>query len=61
MIAESLVQEEQQEARPEKEAWRNHPAIGLWKDREEMQDSAAWVRELRCQQWERSGERVTRS
>lgn len=24
---------------------------GLWKDREDMQDSTAWVRELRKSQW----------
>ena len=27
------------------------PAMGLWKDRQEMQDSAAWVRELRQHEW----------
>jgi len=26
---------------------RADPAIGMWKDREDMQDSAAWVRRLR--------------
>jgi len=26
---------------------REHPAIGMWADREDMQDSAAWVRKLR--------------
>ena len=26
---------------------REDPAIGMWKDREDMQDSAAWVRKLR--------------
>ena len=27
------------------------PAIGMWKDREDMQDSAAWVRDLRKREW----------
>ena len=27
--------------------FRNNPAIGMWKDREEMEDSVAWVRQLR--------------
>ena len=28
-----------------------HPAIGLWQGREEMQDSAAWVRDVRKRAW----------
>jgi len=32
------------------------PAIGMWKDREDMKDSAAWVRRQR-EQW---SERLTR-
>jgi len=27
--------------------WSNEPFIGMWKDREEMKDSMAWVRQLR--------------
>ena len=30
---------------------REDPAIGMWKDREDMQDSAAWVRQLRQSKW----------
>ena len=26
---------------------RDDPAVGIWADREDMQDSAAWVRKLR--------------
>ncbi len=26
---------------------QNHPAIGIWADREDMKDPAAWVREKR--------------
>lgn len=56
-FAQALVQEVQNEGtRPMKGAWRNHQAVGLWKDRTEMQDSAAWVRNLRRQQWERLSE-----
>jgi hypothetical protein len=27
------------------------PAIGMWKDREDMHDSAAWVHEMRQHEW----------
>jgi hypothetical protein len=30
---------------------RADPAIGMWKDREDMQDNAAWVRKLRQSEW----------
>jgi hypothetical protein len=29
------------------------PFVGMWKDREDMEDSAAWVREFRRKHWER--------
>ena len=28
-----------------------HSAIGMWKEREEMQDSAVWVRDVRKRAW----------
>jgi hypothetical protein len=27
------------------------PAIGMWKDRQDMQNSTAWVRQLREREW----------
>ena len=27
------------------------PAIGIWADREDIQDSAAWAREVRKREW----------
>jgi hypothetical protein len=27
------------------------PFIGMWKDRKDMQDSTAWVRDLRRKEW----------
>jgi len=30
----------------------NEPFIGMWRNREDMQDSTAWVRKLRQCQWE---------
>ena len=31
----------------------DEPFIGMWRDREEMKDSSAWVRRLRESEWER--------
>ncbi|MGB7441262.1 MAG: DUF2281 domain-containing protein [Coleofasciculaceae cyanobacterium] len=31
----------------------NQPFVGMWQDRPEMQDSTAWVRQVRKQQWRR--------
>ena len=30
---------------------RSEPFIGMWKDREDMRDSAAWVRSVREKHW----------
>jgi len=30
---------------------RDDPAVGMWADREDMKDSAAWVRKLRQHEW----------
>ncbi|MCS6912344.1 MAG: DUF2281 domain-containing protein [Anaerolineae bacterium] len=32
----------------------DEPFIGMWRDREDMQDSTAWVRSLRQREWVRS-------
>lgn len=29
----------------------NEPFVGMWSDRPEMQDSTAWVRQIRQQHW----------
>ena len=31
--------------------WREDPFIGLWQDREDMQDSTQWVRDSRSSEW----------
>lgn len=36
-----------------KGAWRQDPAIGMLENRPEMEDSAAWVNQLRQSEWER--------
>jgi hypothetical protein len=30
----------------------DEPFIGMWKDREDLQDSIAWVKGIRCREWE---------
>jgi hypothetical protein len=34
--------------------WENEPFVGMWRDREDMEDSSAWVRQLREREWTRS-------
>lgn len=38
------------ESKPETE-WSSEEAIGMWRDRAEMSDSTAWVRQLRESEW----------
>jgi hypothetical protein len=44
--AEEILRE-----RLDKVPLREDPAVGMWADREDMQDSAAWVRKLRQSEW----------
>jgi hypothetical protein len=30
----------------------NEPFIGMWKDREDMEDSGQWLRQLRQREWQ---------
>jgi hypothetical protein len=50
-FADSLAREFQADTTEPKIAWQNHPSIGMWKDREDMQDSTGWVRQIRKQEW----------
>jgi len=38
--------------RTKQTALTDEPFIGMWQDREDIQDSAAWVRDLRRREWE---------
>ena len=31
--------------------WQDDPFIGMWQDREDMQDSTQWVRATRSSEW----------
>ena len=50
-FAEFLVQKAQATETSTKIDWQNSPSIGMWQDREEMQDSTNWVRHRRQQEW----------
>lgn len=43
--------EELLHARTKKTPLAKAHAIGMWQDREDMQDSTAWVREVRRREW----------
>ncbi len=32
---------------------QDEPFVGMWKDREDMEDSSQWVRQVRQQEWTR--------
>ena len=36
----------------------DEPFIGMWRDREDMQDSSAWVRRLRESEWSAAREHL---
>lgn len=50
-FADSLTQKSQADTADTKTDWQNNPSIGMWKDREDMQDSTDWVRQTRKQEW----------
>jgi hypothetical protein len=33
------------------ENWQDEPFVGMWKDRQDLEDSTAWVRSIRHQHW----------
>ncbi len=39
------------EVEPAQQDLQEEPFIGIWKDREDMQDSTQWVRSHRQQEW----------
>ena len=48
-----------EQIRPEKKDQKidlvDEPFIGMWRDREDMQDSSTWVRNVREQDWTGAG------
>ncbi len=52
----AFLRSRQQSERPKKPtraliALADEPFIGIWRDREDMNDSTAWVRETRKREW----------
>jgi len=37
--------------KPKELALEDEPFVGMWRDRQDMQDSNAWVRDRRRQEW----------
>ena len=35
----------------EQSNFQDEPFVGMWKDREDIEDSSQWVRQLRKQEW----------
>ena len=42
-----------QNTSPKSITFEDQPFVGMWSDRPEMEDSVAWVRQVRTQQWQR--------
>lgn len=38
---------------PSRQKLADEPFIGMWKDRQDMEDSTAWVRQTRKNEWSR--------
>lgn len=51
------IEEETQAAVPPDEFVTDDPAFGIWRDREDMADVAAYVRKLRRSRYSRDGSR----
>ena len=44
-------QQPQPNTPPESSDWHAESFVGMWRDREEMRDSSAWVRGVRESEW----------
>lgn len=51
------IAEEVQATAPAEEFVSDDPAFGIWRDREDMADAAAYVRKLRAPRYSRDGSR----
>lgn len=60
-FADFLVKKVQTEHRTTQENWQTDPCIGMWKDRSDMQDSTAWMRRLRQQEWNQPNDTTSSS
>ena len=51
------IEQEAQAAAPAEEFVTDDPAFGIWRDREDMADVAAYLRKLRAPRYNRDGSR----
>jgi hypothetical protein len=51
------IEEEEAQAAPAEEFTTDDPAFGIWRDREDMADVAAYVRKIRQPRYNRDGSR----
>ena len=51
LIAKLEKQHSDSPGKPQAVSLREEPFVGLWKDRDDLSDSTAWVRRLREQEW----------
>ena len=51
------IEEEAQAAAPAEEFVTDDPAFGIWRDREDVADVAAYVRKIRAPRYNRDGSR----
>jgi hypothetical protein len=49
-----------QRSRQKRRSVLDHPAIGMWADREDMKDVHAWLRKIRAPRYDRLGRRRPR-
>lgn len=53
----AFLQQQRKRSRPKREAklpdLRDEPFVGMWRDREDMADSVAYVKNLRATEWAR--------
>ncbi len=42
-----------EKAAAKRSALQDEPFVGMWKDRDDLQDSSEWVRQLREKEWSR--------
>ena len=49
LLNKKLAQLQTSEVRSEN--WQDEPFVGMWKYRQDLEDSTAWVRSIRHQHW----------
>jgi hypothetical protein len=56
-ISRNMPPKEKHGKRKKTGSVQDHPAFGMWKDREDMKDVHAWLRKIRAPRYDRLGRR----